>query len=321
MNYRVRRYGTDLGIFSLDELRQRHEAGEFQGSEYVQLEGQPDWQPLDLVLAGGYRVMPPPLPGVARPRSVNPLVIGGLIAGGLLFFILIMAFLVYTVRRGYRTALEQSRVHVLNQAQPEALAAAGKPIVWSSNTLTYDDAQARAREFRVRQWLDGYKTRSRRDPALDDKIIHFIQNWIAYNYGGHAVTHPVSPAAETEELAADPHCSDPLVLAILGVNSANRADAIDRLQRALDAFSQSGHRAYPKFYAEVSLAAYFDAGSERQDSLDAAAIADFGKSLGDGSYTPSDQPELAEIFLQGWGSRFFYRNQAQLCRAVDDAGT
>ena len=43
MNYRMRRQGEDLGVFSLEELRRRREGGEVTGSEYVQEEGRSDW--------------------------------------------------------------------------------------------------------------------------------------------------------------------------------------------------------------------------------------------------------------------------------------
>ena len=62
MKYRVRRQGENLGLFSLEELRNRRTTGEFTGAEYIQDENRSDWQPLDLVLQQGYRVTPPPLP-------------------------------------------------------------------------------------------------------------------------------------------------------------------------------------------------------------------------------------------------------------------
>ena len=71
MNYHLRRQGEDLGVFSLEELRRQCESGELTGSEYIQGEGMSDWQPLDLVLQQGYRVIPPPPPSSASRSHSN----------------------------------------------------------------------------------------------------------------------------------------------------------------------------------------------------------------------------------------------------------
>jgi hypothetical protein len=71
MNYRVRRLGDDLGVFSFEDLRRRRAAGELTGSEHVQAEGMADWQPLDLVLQQGDSSAPPPMMAPASIAGVG----------------------------------------------------------------------------------------------------------------------------------------------------------------------------------------------------------------------------------------------------------
>ena len=187
MNYRMRRPGEDLGVFSLEELRRRRESGELAGNEYVQEEGRSDWQPLDLVLQQGYRVVPPPLPAVSK-SGLRPgmiwLIIGAVVvifAG----FVWLFNYFMVEVQRDMQVAIRSSRgQRALDQSSTEGMAAASQPVVWTTNTLTERDVQRRAREFRIRQWLDGYEKRGRRNPACDAEVDHFIRVWIDRNYGG-----------------------------------------------------------------------------------------------------------------------------------------
>ena len=197
----MRRQGEDLGVFSLEELRRRRDSGELTGGEYVQGEGRPDWQPLDLVLQQGYRVIPPPLPpSVSRGRP-NPGVIWLIVTGGVIVFILFVTFFVYMAinfQRGYQSAITSARAQRnLNQSRPEAITAASKPVVWTTNTPTERDVQKRAREFRIRQWLDGYEKRGRHNPACDAEAEQFIRIYIARNYGGPEATNTLSLEAES----------------------------------------------------------------------------------------------------------------------------
>ena len=258
MNYRVRRRGEELGTFSPDDLRRRREAGEFSGDEYVQAEGMNDWQPLDLVLRQGY-VRPPPLPGGVANRSAgpNPVLVWTLIVFGAVVFVVIIAAFVRGIQRAV-TVAQETQTRYLNMARPDALAAATKPVVWTTNTLTEADAQKRAREFRIRQWVDGYQKRGERNPECDAEIVTFLQTWIARNYGGAAATNTLVLSAEADKLARDTNCTDPLALTAIAGETQNRAEAIRCLQRALDAFPKSKHEAYPKFYADVILAGYSD---------------------------------------------------------------
>ena len=326
MNYRLRRQGEDLGAFSLEELRRRRDSGELTGSEYVQGEGMLDWQPLDLVLQQGYRVVPPPLPASVSKRGPGQGVIWLIVAGGVIFFILFAAFFAYlgiNFQRGYQSAIRSSRSSGSpDTPRPEAEAAASKPILLGANALTEADARKRGREFRVRQWLEGYKQRGRRNSACDATVVQYLQTWIARNYGGPDATNPVSIARLTEQLAADTHCTDPLVLAVMANNSRDASNKIHRFELALNGFSQSQHRAYPGFYADVVLAGCLNPKQQpaRIGDLDHAALDGLRKCFVDGSFMPVDQPEIAEIFVNGWGDGFFERNGAAVCRIANEAG-
>ncbi|HLX95399.1 MAG TPA: hypothetical protein VKU37_06635, partial [Verrucomicrobiae bacterium] len=177
MNYRVRRQGEDLGVFSLDELRRRREAGELTGVEYVQGEGKSDWQPLDLVLQQGYRVTPPPLPSYVSGKGPGQTFVWVAIAFGVVFCIALFVLFglwVKQLQQHYVSVLSERRTPgIVNLARPEAEAAAGKPIAWTTNTLTALDIQKRARAFRLRQWLDGYEQRGQRNPECDVQAVRF----------------------------------------------------------------------------------------------------------------------------------------------------
>jgi hypothetical protein len=324
MNYRMRRQGEDLGVFSLEELRRRRDSGELTGGEYVQGEGRPDWQPLDLVLQQGYRVIPPPLPpSVSRGRP-NQGVIWLIVTGGVIFFILFVTFFVYMAinfQRGYQSAINSARAQRnLNQSRPEAITAASKPVVWTTNTLTERDVQKRAREFRIRQWLDGYEKRGRHNPACDAEAEQFIRIYIARNYGGLEATNTLSLETESDRLAHDTNCTDPLVLTVAADNSLNYFDAVRRYERALSTYPGTTHRAYPQLYATVKLMNQLGEDSYRASALNTAALKLLPTCFADGSFTPGDQQETADIFVNGWANNFFYRNADPICQIVHQAG-
>lgn len=324
MNYQMRRRGEDLGVFSLEELRRRRESGELTGSEYVQGEGMLDWQPLDLVLQQGYRVVPPPLPSSVSKGGLSQGAIWLMVAGGVIFFILFVAFFAYVginFQRGFQDAVNPTRSHgSLHQSRPEAEAAARKPVTATTNTLTALDVQKKGREFRIRQWLEGYEKRGRRNPACDAEADQFIRIYIARNYGGSEATNTLSLEAESDRLANDPGCTDPLVLTVVADNSVDYSDTVHRFERALAAYPGTAHRSYPKFYATVRLMSQLNNGSDRVGALDTSALELLRKCFADGSFTPGDQQEIAEIFVNGWGDNFFKHNAASVCEIVHHAG-
>lgn len=321
MNYRMRRQGEDLGVFTLEELRRHRESGELTGGEYIQGEGMPDWQPLDLVLQQGYRVVPPPLPLSVSKGGLNPGAIWLMVVVGVIVFVAFCVFVGLSFQRGYQSAINSARTRrSLNQSRPEAMTAASKPVTWTTNTLTTQDIQKRGREFRIRQWLEGYEKRGQHNPACNAGVTQYLQTWIARNYGGPEATNSISIERVTEQLAADTNCIDPLVLTVVANNSRHSSNIISRLERALDMFPQSNHKAYPRLYATVVLAGYLSHQPARVGALDRAALEWLGKCFADGSFTPADQQEIANIFVNGWGDDFLKRNGAAICKIMQEAG-
>jgi hypothetical protein len=124
------------------------------------------------------------------------------------------------------------------ETRQDAMQAASKPVTWTTNTLTEADIQKQQREFRVRQWLEGYRERGDRSEARDSEAVQYIETWIARNYGGQADTNPLTTAQWSDKLANDPSCTDPLVLTLTGVNSIELHEQEKRLRRALERFNK-----------------------------------------------------------------------------------
>jgi GYF domain 2 len=324
MNYQVRRRGENLGVFSLEELRRRRESGELTGDEYIQREGASDWQPLDLVLQHGWSVAPPPLPVTVSTDGPNQTFIWlAIVAGVILCLVAVVAFGIFVgkVQQHYLSILSQSRARqVFNGSRPEAIAAASKPIVWTTNTLTQADANKRAREFRLRQWLDGYEKRGQHNPACDAEIEQFIRVWIDTCYDGPEATNISWLENESDKLANDPNCTDPLALTVAADESLNQFQMEKRFERALAAYPTSLHMAYPKFYATVRLAAQLGERSDRTGALETSALELLPECFADGSFMPADQQEIGEIFVNDWGYNFFYRNADSVCKIAHEAG-
>jgi hypothetical protein len=318
MNYKVRRQGESLGVFSLDELRRRREAQELTGGEYIQCEGTSDWQPLDLVLQQGYRIAPPPLPSAIAVAAPNQAVVRSIVVLGIILFAVFISFVVQNARKGYLSVV--NRTQNVDPVRPQSVAVAGRPILWTTNTLTQAAANRRARQFRIRQWLDGYILRGQKNPALDAEVEQFIRVWIARNYGGVGANNTMSLAAESDRLASNPACIDPLVLAVAANESASRTDSSNRFERALAAFPGSQHKAYPQLNTMVMLAGQSGNESARASALNVPALQQLRLCFTDGSFTPDDQQELAEIFVNGWGRSFFSRNAPAVCQIAHEAG-
>lgn len=321
MNCHLHSGGKDLGIFPLEELRRRRNAGELSGTEYVWCEGMPNWLPLDLILQqtapAAYAPAPPPLPaGAARASSNRKLLWWFAGAVGIFILIVILAGVTGTKLSGRlfpllnrQTAFERT----------DASELAKKPITWTTNTLTEAAVQKRARKFRERQWLEGYKQHGLRSEPCYAEVQQFLGTWISRNYSNDAQTNLPPDQDWAEKLAAAPGCNDPLALTVIAVNSAKRQDKIKRLEDALNGFQNSQHTGYPKFYAAVMLATELGSQSSRVAALDASALQFLKQALTDGSLNAQDQAELAEIFINTWGHNFFNRNHAEVCRIADDS--
>jgi len=324
MNYHLRRQGEDLGIFSLEELRRRRQAGELSGLEYVQGDGMKDWQPLDLVLRQGYRTVPPPVPASAARTGPSPVLIWTCIAGGVVLVLLFFAgfgLMISRLQRGIMPIINQMPGNAgLSQPNPQAVITASRPIVWTNTTQTFSDEQKRERKFRQRQWVEGYEKRGQRNPECDAEANLFIRTYVARNYGGPEATNAISLADESDNLANDPSCTDPLVLTVAADESLNQFDAIHRFQRALAAYPGSSHGAYPQLYATVRLADHLGEASDQAGALETSALQLLAKCFSDGSFTPGDQQEIADIFINGWGYDFFEQNAPSVCNIAHAAG-
>ncbi len=319
MNYRVRRQGEELGTFSMEELRERRAAGALTGNEYLQGEGRSDWQPLDLVLQHGLSAMTPPMPAPPARRGPNLRMIWGIVVLSGLLVLGGVGIGIYKVVK-VMTALRSARGGTQQPAgNPDAIKAAKKPVSWTTNTLTQTEVNQRAKEFRVRQWLDGYRDRGRHEQPCDAEAKQLIKSWIAENYGEAEAVDLPSAQALSEKLGKAPGCDDPLVLTVAAVSSVEVFEKIRLLERAVKGFEQSKHRAYPKFYALVLLGGETKSRSQRAD-LDKEALAQLKLAFADGSFTTKDQAEIAELFVNNWAYKFFQRNSTAVYQMAQGGG-
>lgn len=257
---------------------------------------------------------PPPLPASAGQRKTN-FVVAVLLTLAMALGVSAVVFVAYRAARMLRT------FRVQRPSVRQEVELAGKPISWGTNTATEADSQKRAKAFRVRLWVEAYQQRSAHNPAYDALGRQFLEAWLAQNYDGKAPeTNQPTVQQTADELAANPACDDPLLLAAAAVNSIELNEGIRRLQRALDGFDNSRYSAYPKFYTAVTLASKLSDNRARVAALDASALELFKTAFTDGSFLPGDQPEIAEILLHGWGSEFFGRHSATVYRAAQAAG-
>jgi hypothetical protein len=227
----------------------------------------------------------------------------------------------YEMVHRLRLPSDSSANEAQNFVQLSAQEAASRPVVCDSNTLSAADVVKSDREFRLRQYVEGYKLRGERNPECDALALGLVSNWIACNYDG-AVDTNLPPLSElSDRLANDPACTDPLVLTAAAVNAVELHEAIRRLEHAVKGFEHSKHLGYPKFYATVTLATkLIQDKTDRLPVLDAQALQYLKESLTDGSIRPEDQADIAEILVNGWGRSFFDRNATAVCSVVQHQG-
>jgi GYF domain 2 len=317
MDYHVLRDGKSLGVFPLQELFARKLTGEFLGSDLVWRAGMENWQTLDSVLQStNVSSAPPALPGAIRPQQAQPRrSIAWIVALVIAVFVIGSAALVFvsvTTFKRLRLARQQGA------SSQKGVESASAPILVSPKTSTQKEVNARAKAFRIRQYIDGYRDRGHRDPGFDTDALKFLNAWIAQNYGDQESTNSPSVDELGNKLAANSACDDPLLLTAAGVTSIERHAKLERLDRALKLYPASKHRAYPHFFAIVSLTSEEPS---KFDGLNQAALATLKNAFDDGSITPEDQPEMAEIFLDGWGHEFFRKNSANILKIVSAKGS
>jgi hypothetical protein len=256
MDYHLHQQGQTVGIFPLKELRRRRQAGELTGTELVWCAGMAQWQTLDTVLqrepATG--TAPPPLFSTAAPKKVPAWVIVGVIIGALVF-LSAFGIGVWQFVRAFRLGYQQAIARTERPRRESALTEARKPIVWTTNTLTAAKMSVNKREFRVRQYLDGYEKYGEHSPAYDADALQMLKTWIDTAHGGPLHTNNAVVVEMCDKLAANPACHDPLVLTVTAVNAVELHEAARRLELALNGYEHSRYKAYPRLYATVTLAA------------------------------------------------------------------
>jgi len=318
MNYYLNRNGQDLGSFSLEELQRRRAAGELDGTEQVCAEGAAGWQPLGAVLSPvplSPKALPSPVP--QKPKENQIWIVVLLLAGLFLTTALVGGLVAY--RMWLSPALKQLAAG--SSVRLSAMEAASQPVLTDSNSLTAADVIKVAREFRMRQYIDGYRLRGERNPECDALALGMVSNWIACNYDGNVDTNlpPLSELAD--RLANDPACTDPLILTVAAVNTVELHEVVRRLERAVKGFENSRHLGYPKMWATESLAEkLINDRTDRLPVLDAQALQYFQEALTDGSLRSEDQAEIADVFVFGWAAPFFSRNAAPVCSLVQQQG-
>jgi hypothetical protein len=325
MNYHLNRDGQDLGIFPLEELQRRRAAGELTGNELVWTQGMQQWRTLDLVLRrGAPDIIAPGVPASQKSNSNKTLfVVLVIVVGLILAGAMVVGVVTYRIIHLVQPTLKQLETESTSEpfVQMSAMDAASKPILSDSNTLTVADVVKTAREFRMRQYVEGYKSRGERNPTCDALALGLVSNWIACNYDGTVDTN-LPPLSElSDRLANDPACTDPLVLTVAAVNSVELHEGIRRLERAVKKFENSKHLGYPKFFATVTLGdkLIYDK-TDRLPVLDAQALQYLEEALTDGSVRPEDQAEIADILIMGWGRGFFDRNAEAIYTMVQGQG-
>jgi hypothetical protein len=314
MNYHLNRQGTSLGVFTLEELRVRRQTGELDGTELVWMEGMAQWQPLDLILNN------PALPPKTPPKASAPSV-----ATGIIVFI-VLAGIGLAVLVGYNLVNRlKKQKSVLAQAftsrneGDSGVDIASRPIVIPSGSRTEAIVRKRARAFRERQWLEGYRLRGNHAQPCDAQAVEFLNAWLKGEHSDVPGTNLAFARQLGDKIADNRACNEPLILSIAGAESIEVFEAIRRFEAALSSFPGSRHLAYPQMYANIILAEHLsDQG--RISALDADAVKLFEQGFKDGSFVPEDQPDLAEIFLNNWGKDFFYRNADTVTQGVKDAG-
>ncbi|HXD00568.1 MAG TPA: DUF4339 domain-containing protein [Verrucomicrobiae bacterium] len=329
MDFYLNRGGRNEGPFPLYELRRRRESGELGGSEHVWREGMTGWQSLDAVLAqnppASQGPLPPPVPAPARKRPSNQGTNWGVVTAYSLFAVLVVAVTIYGVK--FRATLDSSPRRTLfqpyqaaRQQQQEALAAARKPVTWTSNTLTMAEAKKIEARFTERQWITGYQEHGDHSAACDAEAEQFLRTWLDRLNDVDTHTNLPATAQLAENLATNPACADPLLLAATAMNSRGWSNKTMRLELALNGFENSKYNGYVRLFAALQLRESVAGQTDRVTALDAKALTFFREALGDGSFTAAEQEVCAEKIMYAWSKNFFLQNGPATVQAARDAG-
>jgi hypothetical protein len=316
MNYHVHFQGKDLGILSLDELRQMRLDGRMTGLESVWKDGMSEWQRLDEVLGI-------PLKAASSPRG-NRWLIAGIVAASVAF-ICLLAFFLYVAHSVFHN-FQAGGTQVLQNALTAShggeagVDVASRPIAQNTNSPCQADVWKSGKAFRLRQYLDAYQKQGAHDQPWDSDAKLLIRGWIDSYYGDYTSDQP-NLVGLGNKLSADPSCKDAIVLLAAGATSPEIFEARHRFERAVAAFADSKYKGYPRFFATLSLANNLQKEPARVAQLDQSALLLLKESLSDGSLLEKDQPEMEEILYGGWAKSFFTRHPEEICSIVDQSGT
>jgi hypothetical protein len=321
MDYHLNQNGQDVGEFPLEELRRRRAAGELTGNELVRRGELEEWQPLDQVLRSALPkfIAPPPVPP-GHHQGLSHAVLA-LVAIAISMFLVGAVIVSVVVYQGMRLTLRHPVSGASSNVKSPGLAAASRPVVSNPGSRTAADAKKIAREFRVRQYIEGYQLRGQRNPECDLLALQFLTNWLAENYGGTIDTNLTSLSELSDRLVHDPACQDPLIWSVCAVNCPEVHEAVRRWEWAVRHYERSQHRGYPKFYATVMLGKQlYEDQTDRLPVLDAQALQDLKAAFADGSIRPEDQDQIAELLMNDWGDKFFERQASSIYPLVQQQG-
>lgn len=312
MTYKILRNGEDLGTATPEELRQRIAAGELKGDDLVSTGESPEWRRVDSLAQSQIPSEAPPLLPGASPVPVKKAKKAVVVAICLCALLLLAAAGIY-VRRN----LIPPPPPPAKQVDPVAVASQPIPI---HKTPTVHDVAKRVRAFELRQWLAGYQKRGVHGAVPDPKIEEYIRVYVDRRNEGPEASSTLSLDNESDRLAHDPNCNDPLVLALVATNTLNWYDQMALLKRLLPLFPGSKHLAFPALYANVNLMTASKYEYDKEGELNSTALVLLEKCFQDGSFRPEDQQEIASIFIDTWGTTFFSKNDAAVCDIVKRQG-
>jgi len=240
-------------------------------------------------------VKPPPLPFSARHPQAKWIAL-----------IMMVAALVV----GVSLATMHLSKRVIRRMDPSRQIAR-QPVDWSTNTVTAADVQRQRGEFRLRQYLDAYRKHGDHGSPCAAESHQLIETWIKSNHGGPVDTNLPPLDILATRLAANPQCRDPIALIAAAAAAPELHERHRRFARALTAFEGTGYRAYPRFYAAVSL---LEPPPGLQKGSEQEALQLFAEMFQDGGLTAEDQADLAESLIMGWGGTFFARNREDILK-------
>lgn len=319
-NYHLHHNGKDIGVFTLDQLREQRASGILTGAELAWCPGMAGWTPLDQVLQASASPPgssgPPALPEAARKTSskrstyiVLTLSVLVAVGGGI--------WLASNFIKGFRLALSGQRGFGANDRSVQI---AAKPIKWPEKPVTTTVHRKKDREFRVRQWLEAYEKNGVHNQPWDADAREFLKVWLEYYHGEVGVSNQC-PVPLADKLVANAECNDPAILTLAAVTTTENFESIRRMNRAVQAYSMNTtYKAYPQFYARIMLATWHGNKGEVVAGLDATALALFQQMFSDGSLRPEDQDAMGEILVFGWGENFFIRHSEEVCSILEKAG-